>query len=234
MFSYLSRWNELDDIDFAILPIGSTEQHGHHLPIFTDSIIANAVAEGIARRFDNSYLLPLIPFSSSFEHAGFPGTVSIKVNTIIAVINDILESLEISGINRCVIVSGHQGNFFLKNYAQEVNRYGPRLLQLPTKKAWEIAYKKAEISTTISRDMHAGEAETSLLKHIAPETIKESAILDVDSPDRPLFEVYGIRHYTHTGAIGFPTRGTPDKGKEILETLIEESERLIKLFLKDM
>ena len=233
MFSHFFKWNELRGIDFASLPIGSTEQHGHHLPIFTDSIIANALAEGVARRFENSYLLPLVPFSSSYEHAGFPGSVSLKVTTILAVINDILESLEMSGIKKCVIVSGHQGNFFLHNFTQETNRYGPRMLQLPTKKAWEAAYENAGISATISRDMHAGEGETSLIKHIAPETIKESGIVDVDSPNRPLFEVHGIKQYSHTGVIGFPTRATAEKGKEILETLIGESEKLIKLFTED-
>ncbi len=233
MFSYYSTWNKLNHVDMAVLPIGSTEQHGHHLPIFTDSLIASAVAKGIAERFDNSYLLPLLPFSSSFEHAGFPGSVSLKVTTLIAVINDVLEALEMSGIKRCVIVSGHQGNFFLKNYAQEANRYRPRILQLPTKKAWELAYEKAGISTTISRDMHAGEGETSLIRHIAPETINESGIVDVDSPDRPLFEVLGIKPYTPTGAIGYPTRATADKGQKILETLIGESEKLIKLFIED-
>lgn len=233
MFSYFSKWDEFSSIDFAILPIGSMEQHGHHLPISTDSIIANALAEGIARHFENSFLLPLVPFSSSFEHAGFPGSVSLKVTTLIAVINDIMESLEMSGIKKCVVVSGHQGNFFLRNFAQETNRYGPRLLQLPTKKAWESAFIKAGISTTISRDMHAGEAETSLIKYIAPEMVKESGIMDMDSPDRPLFEILGIRKYSYTGAIGFPTRGTPEKGKKILDTLVGESEKLIKLFIKE-
>ncbi|SFR12366.1 creatininase family protein [Desulfoscipio geothermicus] len=229
--SLINSHRELNNIEFAILPIGSIEQHGWHLPLYTDSLIATALAENLAQRFEKAYLLPLIPYSSSFEHAGFPGSVSLKVSTVAAVISDILESLAMSGVQKCVIVNGHQGNHFLRNITQEVNRYGPRLLLVPSKSAWDTAYREAGISTTISRDMHAGEGETSLIMHLAPEAVKQSGIKDVDCPSRPLFEVVGMKHYSETGAIGFPTRATTEKGAALLNVLIRECEKVINEFV---
>jgi creatinine amidohydrolase len=228
-----STWDELSNIDFAILPVGSTEQHGRHLPLCTDSLIATALAENLARRFERSYLLPLFPYSSSFEHSGFPGFVSLKVGTVAAVVNDIVESLGMSGITKLVIVNGHQGNHFLRNITQEVNRYGPRMLLVPSRSAWDIAYKEAGISTTISRDMHAGEGEASLIMHLMPDAVKHSGAQDVDCPSRPLFEVHGMKRYSETGAIGFPTRATVEKGAALLNALVRECEKIIKEFVSE-
>jgi creatinine amidohydrolase len=234
MITTFSKWNELKDVKFAILPVGSIEQHGWHLPLHTDSLIATALAEKLAAKFEKSYLLPLFPFSSSFEHNGFPGSVSLKISTVSAAINDILDSLAMSGINKCVIVNGHQGNHFLRNLTQEINRYGPRVFLVPSKSAWDNAYKEAGISTTISRDMHAGEAETSLVMHLAPETINHSGIKDVDSPSRPLFEVNGMKQYSETGAIGFPSRASVEKGVALLNVLVYECQKVIEEFLDNV
>lgn len=233
MPSYLTQWDKISDMEFAILPIGSTEQHGHHLPLFTDSIIAMKLAEGLAAKFSKSYLLPIIPFSSSFEHSGFPGSVSLKVRTITYVIEDILESLAASGIQKCVIVNGHQGNFFLSNLVQELNRSGPRVLLAPSRSQWERAYSDAGISTTLSADMHAGEAETSLLMHLAPETINHDGIKDVDCTYRPLLTVHGMSKYSVTGAIGYPSRASVEKGVALFVSLLGSAEIIINAFMSD-
>ncbi|ACV62317.1 Creatininase [Desulfofarcimen acetoxidans DSM 771] len=233
MLTTNSKWPELTDVEFAILPVGSIEQHGWHLPLSTDSLIANGLATKLAGKFNKSYLLPLFPFTSSFEHSGFPGSVSLKVSTIAAVIEDILDSLEFSNIKKCVIVNGHQGNHFLRNVVQELNRFGPRVLLTPSKSAWDIAYQEAGISTTISKDMHAGEGETSLIMHLNPETINPSGVKDVDSPSRPLFEVLGMKRYTDTGAIGFPSRATEEKGVALLNILVKECEKVIMEFVEN-
>lgn len=233
MNNVFSKWNELSDVGFAILPIGSIEQHGPHLPLCTDGIIANALAEKLAAKFEKSYLLPLIPFSNSYEHIGFPGSVSLKVNTLVSVINDIMESLALSGIQKCVLVNGHQGNFFLTNLVQELNRSGPRVFLVPSRSQWDRAYIEANISTSISADMHAGEGETSLVMHLHPELVFHSEIRDVDASYRPLFNVHGIKIYSETGAIGFPSRASVEKGLALLNSLFNSSALLIKEFINE-
>lgn len=90
----------------AVLPVGSFEQHGHHLPLATDSIVACAIAEAAAARYD-LFLLPPITISCSHEHAGIAGTVSISASTLHQVIRDIAASLERQGIRQLVLVNGH-------------------------------------------------------------------------------------------------------------------------------
>ncbi|MFZ5642511.1 MAG: creatininase family protein [Bacillota bacterium] len=231
MLNCFSKWPELHDANSAILPVGSVEQHGLHLPLFTDSIIAQELAKALASQISKSYLLPLLPFSSSYEHQEFPGTISIKINTLCNLISDIIDSLNNNGIHKCVIVNGHQGNFFLTNLVQELNRSGPGVLLVPSRSQWDRAYIDAGISANLSADMHAGEAETSIISYLAPETINCSAIKDVDCKYRPLFTVHGMKKYSYTGAIGFPSRATVDKGKLVFNSLVTTSIKIIEEFL---
>lgn len=231
MNSY-STWPEIKEATVAILPIGLLEQHGLHLPIGTDRIIAEAIAEGLVKELDGAFLLPALPFSASYEHAHFPGSVSLQSMTIIMVMRDIIESLERMGIQKCIVVNGHGGNMLLGNIAQEMNVDQPRLLVTPLRQHWENAFKKAGISTTISRDMHAGEAETSILLHLLGEKfIRTDRMMDIDSPQRDLLTAVGMKPYTETGAIGFPTRANAQKGEMLLQALINEIHRTAEAFL---
>lgn len=227
-----SVWSELKKIDIAFLPIGSTEQHGHHLPISTDRIIAEAVANECAKHFDNSFVCPTLPFSASFEHAAFPGSISLDSITIIMVVKDIIRSLERMGAKKIVIINGHGGNYLLGNLAQEMNVDAPRILVAPSRSHWERAYERAGISSTVSRDMHAGEGETSILMHLLAEGVKQDQFIDVDTPKRDLLTVHGMKPYTETGAIGFPSRASKEKGEKLLNSLSDEIAKTVKEFLK--
>lgn len=230
MRNWFGAWPELTDINVAFLPLGSLEQHGPHLPIGTDSLIADALARGLAAGYERSILLPLVPFSSSFEHAAFPGCIALKTTTLTALIVDILDSLGRYDI-KCVIVSGHQGNHLLRNLAQEHNAGGRnQVLVVPSKHHWQEAYRIAGLSSTPSADMHAGEAETSILMHLFPDAVRPD-MTDVDSPRRPLLEVLGMRAYTETGVIGFPSQASPQKGAALLEALVAAMSATVKEFL---
>ena len=112
--------------DTAILPTGSFEQHGRHLPLTTDSLIATAIAERLAADY-NLFVLPVLTFGCSHEHAGFPGTVSISAHTLGAVVSDIFDSLAQSGVDRLVLVNAHGGNYVLSNVVQEGSASGRRM-----------------------------------------------------------------------------------------------------------
>ena len=90
----------------AVLPVGSFEQHGEHLPLITDALVAQLIASTIAEAY-TLFLLPPLTISCSHEHAGFPGTVSLSARTLHAVIEDIRGSLRQSGIAKLVLVNGH-------------------------------------------------------------------------------------------------------------------------------
>ncbi len=220
----LSSWNELTDVNVAFLPIGATEQHGYHLPISTDALIAEAIANELSKRFEPSYCVPVLPYSASFEHADFPGCISLRIHTLTAVVTDIVQSLKRSGISHVVIINGHGGNHLLRNIVQELNAEDPRTVwgPFPNRRHWEEAYRAAGIRETISRDMHAGEGETSLIMHLMPKAVKEDKRSDCDVPDRPLLETVGMKPYTESGTIGFPTRATAEKGRLLLQSLTDQ------------
>src|SRR5438309_1400121 len=97
----------------AIWPIGAVEQHGAHLPVSTDVLLAEALAERIARPL-GAYLLPVLPITCSIEHRLSRGTVYVRAETLAAVVRDVAASLQESGFRRLVLVNAHGGNWILK------------------------------------------------------------------------------------------------------------------------
>ncbi|WP_175408528.1 creatininase family protein [Streptomyces sp. TRM64462] len=203
----------------AVLPVGSFEQHGKFLPLITDTAIACIIAQEIAAAYP-VHLLPPLTISCSHEHAAFPGTVSISARTLYAVIDDIRASLARSGIHKLVIINGHGGNYVLSNLVQEANVDGPTVSLFPLGPDWDRARDYGGLVSDRHMDMHAGEIETSILLHAAPELVREGyAGSDHDGGTRPFLLVQGMGAYTETGVIGFPSHATAGKGKAVLESL---------------
>lgn len=202
--------------DVAVLPVGSFEQHGDHLPLATDTLIASIIAKRVAEDY-NLFLLPPITISCSHEHAGFAGSVSISSTTLHTIIKDVQRSLERAGIHKLAIVNGHGGNYVLSNVVQEANVDGPRMVLFPHSTDWQDARQGADCETTNHDDMHGGEAETSILLAQAPELVRESyRSADFLADDRRHLLAQGIRGYTEAGVIGLPSKATAEKGHALL------------------
>ena len=202
--------------DTAVLPVGSFEQHGHHLPLTTDALIATAIAERIAADYE-LFCLPVIPLGCSHEHAAFAGTVSISPTTLYAMVNDVARSLAVSGVRRLVVVNGHGGNYVLSNVVQEANLGDVRMALFPTSADWNDARSEAGLQTSTHEDMHGGEGETSILLHRFPDVVRpgfENA--DHVEDDRRHLLTEGMRPYTTSGIIGRPSLATAEKGDRLL------------------
>ncbi|TDC75552.1 creatininase family protein [Streptomyces hainanensis] len=207
----------------AVLPVGSFEQHGEHLPLITDTLIAGLLARRIAD--DNGlFLLPPIAVSCSHEHAHMAGTVSISASTLYAMVNDIWSSLEASGVPGLLIVNGHGGNYVLSNVVQELNVPGPRIALFPAHEDRRLARAAAGLESNADEDMHGGEFEVSLLLHGAPHVVGDGIAADDHSaPDRPHLLTLGMAGYTGNGIIGQPSLATAAKGKALLDSLAESA-----------
>jgi creatinine amidohydrolase len=211
---------EAQDKAVAVLPVGSFEQHGPYLPLATDTVIAWEVARRCAEAYD-LLLLPPVTFSCSHEHDGFPGTVSLSAGTLTSVVDDVAGDLKRHGVPKLVLINGHGGNSVLNNVVQEANAFQRSMLLYPNSYDWNRARTRSACVTNAHEDMHAGEAETSILLAIAPELVRpgwEKADHEVD--DRSLLTLMGIDGYTATGVIGRPSLASAQKGVALLEALV--------------
>lgn len=218
--------------DVAILPVGSHEQHGPHLPLVTDTIIAATVARAIAESYAGLWLLPPVCFGCSHEHAGFRGTVSIRAATLYALVTDIADDLRRQGA-KLLIVNGHGGNNVLVHVAQEANVAARQLALFPTSGDWTAARQEAGCLSTTHQDMHAGEAETSILLQAAPDYARDGWQDDHDADDRPLLTLTGMAAYTTNGVIGRPSLASADKGRRLLDALVRRAEPALKMLRSD-
>ncbi|WP_261800537.1 creatininase family protein [Paenibacillus sp. PAMC21692] len=214
------------ECELAVLPVGAVEQHGSHLPVGTDAIIAQEIAARLARRL-NAYLLPCLSISSSIEHRESKGTVYLRSDTLALVIRDIAESLRYSGFRRLIVFTGHGGNWILKPTIRQMNRdYVERgldmdVILIPSNIS---GARQGDILNHVQHDLHAGEKETSIMLHLCPEHVEPivpaTAHTTVPQDYMDYFDVIDI---TEDGYWGFPQEATADKGKQLLDLMEDRS-----------
>ena len=204
----------------AVLPVGSLEQHGPHLPLTTDTVVAATLAARVAEAHPVR-LLPPVTFSCSHEHAAWPGTVSLSATTLVAVVHDVAASLLRDGVRSLVLVNGHGGNHVLANVVQEAS-LGPLPMALFAQPHDRVAARVAAgLDTSEDADMHAGELETSILLHFHPHLVRPDwARADHDAEHRPHLLSRGLREYSESGVVGRPSRASAEKGRAVVESLV--------------
>ncbi|MDN5758847.1 MAG: creatininase family protein [Tomitella sp.] len=217
----------------AVLPVGSFEQHGSHLPLSTDTLIACAIARRIAADY-NLFLLPPVSLGCSHEHTGFAGSVSISSATLAAIVGDVASSLRTAGVERLVVVNGHGGNYVLSNVVQEANVEDRKMLLFPRSEDWRDARKAAGVVTDNHEDMHGGEAETSILLYESPDIVRSNYRKeDSTADDRRFMLTIGMAGYTENGIIGRPSLATADKGRMLLNAFSALFKEHLNLFYTD-
>ena len=203
-------WTDLVDRTLTLLiPLGSLEQHGPHLPLDTDTRIAVAIAEGAAARLDDVVIGPTITVGASGEHAGFPGTLSIGTDALCTMLVELGRSAD--GFARLVFVNGHGGNRDAITEAVDrlVGEGRPVSVWSPT---------------IPGADAHAGRTETSLLLAIAPEQVRleraEPGALDPLERLLPALRSGGVYAVAPNGVLGDPSGASAAEGAAMLEGLV--------------
>jgi creatinine amidohydrolase len=204
--------------DIAVLPIGAFEQHGRHLPLATDTIQAEFFARHLAETL-GAALLPALPLSTSLEHQGFRGTLTLRPATLASVVNDVAVALEQQGFRRLIVVNGHGGNFILNPTLRELNRAN-RPIKLLLVNFWECA-APALVTTP---EIHAGEFETSIMLAIAPGLVgperEDFAPPDGDPAIRQSdLTHFGVGFFSPAGVWGYPSRATRETGQKLVASI---------------
>jgi creatinine amidohydrolase len=222
-------WPDVDTLDrsmVVVIPTGSLEQHGPHLPLFTDSILAGAVAAAVEARLESQVLLtPTLWLGASGHHLKFPGTLSASMETYMGAIASVVESLVPHGFTKFYVLNGHGGNNEPNGVVlrQLKARYPNLTIGHSGYYAFVAEQIKGILEGPCKEMRHACEAEASLMLHLRPELVRKDKLRDDGlTADPPLRGV--IHHFdemTEQGSLGYATFATAEKGKIIFDSAVE-------------
>lgn len=202
-----------------VLPVGTTLQHGPHLPLSTDTLIVSRLAGELCSRH-GVLMAPALPYGAcSARERGYAGTSALERKTLHRVLNDLVGTWESQGVDEIVLLTAHG--------------YGPHVSALATAMSESARIRAVDLTRMDLEGFrsgppgpeHAGEVETSLMLHLAPELVRmdraEDVILAADRVDE-LTEGSGpVPPPGGMGIVGAPTRATADNGRRIYEHMVE-------------
>ena len=208
----------------VLVPLGSTEQHGPHLPLDTDTTVASVVAAELAVRLaadgTDAVVAPAIAYGASGEHQGFPGTVSIGTEALAFLLLEYGRSA-CSWAERVVFVNGHGGN------VAALTASVPVLVHEARDVAWLPCVPALEPSTGVPIDAHAGRSETSILLALDPARVHADRFeAGNTAPIRELLGELrdgGVIAAAANGVLGDPRPATADEGRLLLAAMVDEA-----------
>ena len=216
----------------AILPVGAVEQHGAHLPLLTDTVLAAGVARRIAEGSD-ALLLPAVAYGDAWTTEGWAGTLSLSPTTLRAVVEDLGRGLQRMGVKGLVTINGHFGNREpIALAARTLSEAGMPLLHLDYPKLEAIAAEVVESAPAGPGFYHADEVETSMMLALAPGSVR----MEKARPEYPAFlELFGsepmkLSAFNTSGVFGDPRPSSAGKGERLIAGIAEESLRLIGIW----
>jgi creatinine amidohydrolase len=214
--------------DTVVVPLGSTEQHGRHMPLGTDAVLGDEIGWRLAGRL-GAFLAPTVRFGCSEHHLSFPGTISLSRETFQRVVSDVVKSLSHHGFRRIVLLPTHGGNF---------KPLADAFAQLePVENVKVIAFTDLEgfVNTAFESSSafgvnaaqsgaHSGEWETSLMLMLRPDQVKmdqaaEGFVGELSEIMARVFD--GIQNLDKNGVLGDPRPATAEAGEKYLKDIVE-------------
>ena len=236
------KWPEVEErlkiVDTAILPCGSIEQHGPHLPVDVDYFDAEYLAQKVAEACEDPkpFVLPGIPYGVSYHHGDFKGTVSVSNTALATVVYDIGMSLAKQGIKKLILLNGHGDNApTLEFAAQMINRDAKIFVCVETGETSDVdLYNMAETKS----DVHAGEIETSTTLAIRPNLVDMTKAvnepLNLNNRFLNFASERSVHWYVHTkklsksGVMGNAKLATAEKGRMMWEVMIKKMTEFVE------
>lgn len=232
----------IDARSVALLPVGAIEQHGPHLPLNTDAVLAERIAVEAASRAGVAqvFLLPTVTVGKSDEHAGFPGVLSLDAPTLLAVLTGIGRSVARSGMRRLVFLNAHGGNVPVLQTAIRALRLEEGLFCVSA--GWlSMGYPEGLIPAQEQRDgIHAGLVETAAMLHLRPDLVRMERARDFVPASRavaegnevlrllgPVAAGWAMRDLNPEGAAGNAAAATAEIGRRLVEHAATRYARLL-------
>lgn len=243
-------WKEIEASSqkVVVVPLGSLEQHGHHLPLLTDTMIVSEIAgRAEAALGDEVLFLPPLWLGASHHHRAFPGTLSVSNELYTQIVTDILESLIGAGFRRIVLLNAHGGNELPGSaaiYAVQQRYRDDHELWVIMASWMNVASEQiATLSNTEQkRVIHACELETSMILRLSPQLVDmakavgarfnfPSAFYSADfSTSSRVDTLRPFDHHSLTGAFGYPEKATETKGETLFDLAATQTVALIGEF----
>lgn len=231
----------------VVVTVGATEQHGSHLPVGTDSMCAQEIAQSAASQAQaagtNVVLAPPVWWGYSRDHAGFPGTISLSHGTLTALLVDIGRSVLVNGFSRVLYLNGHGSNDRLLYYVlRDVQDDASAPCALAAVTYWKLATEMlaAERDSTSGGMAHACELETSLMLSSHPELVRMELARDERAAEyssyrrqellgsAPVMAPDRFRDLSRSGVVGDPTLATAEKGTRWAASIATRTADLIQ------
>lgn len=221
-------WEEVKEYlerdDRIVLPLGSTEEHGRHLGLGTDSIEAEAIARGVGQA-TNVAVAPPLNYGMALSQLGFAGTVSLKPTTLIAVLEDIFRSLYRHGFRRVLVVNGHGGNTASLMSAVQMVTQDLVGLRVKNFEWWtdQEAYRVVIEMMGEQVGSHASPGETAFMLAVRPSAVKLNRLTGHDAPLKPSREITTVRNFVQKYPDGIMGRDPGKSTREVGEALLNKS-----------
>ena len=232
------RWTQisqkLNARSVIIQPMGAIEQHGPHLPLNTDQVIADAVARAVVQQFGDEldlWLLPTMAYTKSNEHAGFPGSIWMSAETMLRVLDDLGRSIALLPTDRLVFLNAHGGNSGLLSVANRDLRLAHGLKTFLAHPGVPPDQGGTSPAAELGMGVHGGTEETSIMLHLRPE------LVDLGAAVRNVPEALASNTYVRFGGkvsfgwlasdfgpdghIGDPTGASAQLGKELFDGSVQ-------------
>jgi creatinine amidohydrolase len=210
----------------VLIPTGSLEQHGPHLPLFTDSLLATHVASAVERAIPDKVLMtPTLWLGASGHHLAFAGTLSADFDVYMGAISSVVRSLRRHGFYKFYLLNGHGGNNEPNGMVLRKLKEADPELQVGHSGyyAFGAESSKALMTGPLKEIKHACEAEASMMLHVHPDLVRRDKLRDDGLVAEPAIRgmVHLFDEITQQGSFGFATRAEASKGERMINAAIE-------------
>jgi creatinine amidohydrolase len=210
-----------------IVPFGTIEAHGTHLPLNTDTLVIREAVARVAARNMSVFMAPPIQYGVCTSTAPHPGTIGITASTLRLLAADIVKNGYEQGFRNIMLVSGHGGSIHVAALKEAAEELVSRLdgLKMAAFSIYELIGREASEIAETKNDSHAGELETSLMLHLAPRLVKGRSKEEYPDFPRPLILKDKLKYWP--GAVwGDPGKATAEKGERLFNAMVEKLEEV--------